>query len=298
MVSSTSGRPLPRASRTPQTDAHWLGLRVQADNAARALTADTLLPRLRRDLVTRGAEDSGVEVIDLGSGTGANQRWLAPRLPFGQSWLLIDQDEPLQRHHQPLPPQTRLVTADVGILTSILERPVKAQLVTCSALLDVLTQDQLGAISSALAAAQQPALFSLTVTGAMTLSPSHSLDSRLRHAFNDHQRSGGRAGPDAVQTLTRTLAATGFRHWVTETPWLLDRHTDTEFVNQFLTDRVAAAVAQDPGLNSVGAVWLAERLAQLDEHVLEISVGHCDLLVLPRSPVLGPGDRTRRNSLA
>jgi hypothetical protein len=149
-------------------------------------------------------------------------------------------------------------------------------------LLDVLTVDQLGAISSALAAAQQPALFGLTVTGAMTLSPAHSLDSQLIQAFNDHQRRGGRAGPDAVQILTRALRAAPFLHWTTETPWLLDRHTDREFIRQFLTDRVAAAVAHDPSLNSAGAVWLAVRLAQLDEHALEINVGHCDMLVLPR----------------
>ena len=70
--------------------------------------------------------------------------------------------------------------------------------------------------------------------------------------------------------------------WTTETPWLLDRHAGGEFVGRFLADRVAAAVAQDPSLNSVGAVWLAQRLGQSAEHALEISVGHRDVLVLPR----------------
>ena len=201
--SMASGVPanLPPAARTPQTDAHWLELRVQADNAARAVTARTLLPRLVHYLAATGAGNTGVEVIDLGSGTGANQRWLAPRLPFRQRWLLIDQEQALQHHH-PVAPRTRLLTADVGILTSVLDQLGSAQLVTCSALLDLLTLDQLEAISSALAAARQPALFSLTVTGAMELSPPHPLDSHLIRAFNDHQRRGGRAGPDAVQILT------------------------------------------------------------------------------------------------
>src|SRR5215207_6706404 len=115
MVPGVSGQPLPRAARTSQTDARWLALRVEADNAARALTAGTLLPRLVQYLATRGAADSGVEVIDLGAGTGANQRWLTPRLPFRQHWLLIDHDQAFL-HHQRVTPRTRLLTADVGIL--------------------------------------------------------------------------------------------------------------------------------------------------------------------------------------
>jgi hypothetical protein len=194
MASGVCGQPQPLTASTPQTDARWLGLRLQADSAARALTADTLLPRLAHFLATRGAGDAGVEVIDLGSGTGANQRWLAPRLPFGQRWLLIDRDQALQ-HHQPVPPRTRLLTADIKILASVLERPGDARLVTCSALLDVLTLDQLAVISSALVPAQQPALFSLTVTGAMKLAPAHSLDSHLIRAFNNHQRRGGVPAP-------------------------------------------------------------------------------------------------------
>jgi hypothetical protein len=66
------------------------------------------------------------------------------------------------------------LTADVGILTSVLDRLGSAQLVTCSALLDLLTIDQLDAIGSALAMARQPALVSLTVTGALELSPPHT----------------------------------------------------------------------------------------------------------------------------
>lgn len=280
MMPGGSGQPLPPAARTPRTDARWLDLRVRADNAARAVTAGTLLPRLVNYLATRGAESTGVEVIDLGSGTGANQRWLAPRLPFRQRWLLIDQDQALQ-HHQPAAPRTRLITADVGILASVLDRQDSVQLVTCSALLDVLTRDQLDALSSLLAAAQQPALFSLTVTGAMELSPANPLDSHLIGAFNDHQRRGGRSGPDAAKILTASLRATGCMVSTTETPWILDQHNNFEFVRRFLTDRVVAAIAQNPSLDSDGAAWLDLRLAQLAENALEISVEHRDLLVLP-----------------
>ncbi|HEY6812456.1 MAG TPA: hypothetical protein VI074_07185 [Propionibacteriaceae bacterium] len=60
-----------------------------------------------------------------------------------------------------------------GSSPHVLARLGSAQLVTCSALLDLLTIDQLDAIGSALALARQPALVSLTVTGALELSPPH-----------------------------------------------------------------------------------------------------------------------------
>ena len=69
--------------------------------------------------------------------------------------------------------------------------------------------------------------------------------------------------------------------WTTETPWRLDRHDDNEFVRRFLTDRVAEPSPTTPRLHSVGALWLAVRLAQLAEHALEISRAS-RLLVLPR----------------
>jgi hypothetical protein len=64
-----------------------------------------------------------------------------------------------------------------------LDRLGSAQLVTCSALLDLLTIDQLDAICSALAVARQSALVSLTVTGALELSPPQPFDSHLIRAF-------------------------------------------------------------------------------------------------------------------
>ncbi len=279
MVADTDGESLHPAAGTPRIDDRWLALRVPADNAARAVTTHTLLPRLIEHLAASGAEH-GLEVIDLGSGTGANQRWLAPRLPFRQRWLCVDQDPTLQPH--PVPPETQLVVANVGVLASILREPGGARLVTCSALLDLLTRAELEALGAALALARTPALFSLTVTGAMELSPPHPLDSSLLEAFNQQQRRGGRAGPDASQALSQLLDEADFSVRLAETPWLLGQRNDGEFVRRFLHDRVSAAAEHDPTLNSVGKAWLKLRLAQLAEAVLTISVGHLDVLIIPR----------------
>ena len=66
-------------------DADWLTLREAADRRARD---ETLPERLCAAWRRRGWS----RVVDLGSGTGANLRYLAPRLPSGQRWTLVDHD--------------------------------------------------------------------------------------------------------------------------------------------------------------------------------------------------------------
>jgi SAM-dependent methyltransferase len=68
--------------------AEWLALREGADVRARNrnLTQAVAAWFQLRDQIA---------VVDLGSGTGANLRAVAPLLPPKQSWLLIDKDEAL-----------------------------------------------------------------------------------------------------------------------------------------------------------------------------------------------------------
>ena len=66
----------------------WLDLREPADAAARA--AD-LVEHLRRHLPATGRR----VIHDLGCGTGAMGRWLAPLLPGPQHWVLHDRDPDL-----------------------------------------------------------------------------------------------------------------------------------------------------------------------------------------------------------
>src|ERR1700752_3888106 len=63
----------------------WLALREPADAAARS---PELAERLRRVLPSAGRH----VIHDLGCGTGAMGRWLAPRLPGPQHWILHDRD--------------------------------------------------------------------------------------------------------------------------------------------------------------------------------------------------------------
>ncbi len=66
----------------------WLALREPADAAARATD---LVEHVRRGLP---ATDRLV-IHDLGCGTGAMGRWLAPLLPGPQHWVVHDRDADL-----------------------------------------------------------------------------------------------------------------------------------------------------------------------------------------------------------
>ena len=66
----------------------WLRLREPADAAARS---DELGDRLGRQFASAGR----LVVHDLGGGSGAMGRWLAPRLPGPQHWVVHDRDADL-----------------------------------------------------------------------------------------------------------------------------------------------------------------------------------------------------------
>jgi hypothetical protein len=281
---AADGRGGARLSESPavvNVDPGWLAARAAADTSARASTVESLLPDLINYLIEIRAVDGVLEIIDLGAGTGANQKWLAPRLPFQQRWIHLDHDPVISRS-LPQPGDTMIIDSSVETLGRLLaEGSVDHRLVTCSALLDVLTTAQLDAVCEAVIDHQVPALFSLSVTGAQSVSPVDPHDQRLLDAFNDHQRRAGRAGPEAITLAGAALRAGGFTVSSAETPWQLSAPGDSAFVSQLLQERLDAAVAQDPGLSVLAKAWFELRRAQLELGVLQIEVGHRDILALP-----------------
>ena len=232
-------------------------------------------------LIEVRGNDGVLEIIDLGAGNGANQRWLAPRLPFQQRWIHLDHDPAISRS-LPQPGDTMIIDSSVESLGRLLaDGSIDHRLVTCSALLDVLTMAQLDAVCEAVIDNQVPALFSLSVTGTQSVSPVDPHDQHLLDAFNDHQRRNGRAGPEAITLAGDALRAGGFTVRTQETPWQLSASGDLAFVAQLLQERLDAAVAQDPGLAVMAKAWFELRRAQLELGVLRIEVGHRDILALP-----------------
>ena len=233
----------------PTVDPGWLAARAAADTSARAATLGSLLPELISYLTGTG-RDGVLKIIDLGAGTGANQRWLAPRLPFPQRWIHLDHDPVISRS-LPLPDHTMIIDAGVETLGRLLaSRSTDQHLVTCSALLDVLTMDQLDAVCRAVIDNQVPTLLSLTVTGTLNLTPVDPHDQLLQDAFNDHQ--GAPAEWSTCRHAGRRRVVRGRIHGPhPETSWQLTASSDAAFVDQLLQERLEAAVAHDPTLAAI-----------------------------------------------
>ncbi|MET8847777.1 class I SAM-dependent methyltransferase [Amycolatopsis sp. NPDC004625] len=263
----------------------WLYLREPADAAARATELlDPLRAHLTDDFTVR----------DLGCGTGSLGRWLAARLPGTQHWILHDHDTELLTHAQASLPGTALDGSPVDVVAE--QRDVTAlraadlagtSLVTASALLDLLTRDEITALATAVVEAGCAALLMLSVTGKVELSPADPLDPAIAAAFNAHQRriaENGRRllGPNAVDVAATAFGRLGATVRRADSAWRLGPD-QAELQRQWLEGWVAAAVEQLPQLRPVADVYLQRRLEMAAAGELHAVIHHGDLLVLPPS---------------
>ena len=243
----------------------WLALREPADAAARDTgLADELRDRLAPPLTVR----------DLGCGTGSMGRWLAPRLRGPQHWVLMDRDPALLTHAGTHLPDAVTVETRQGDVTALTDSDLGGtDLVTCSALLDLLTADEVDKLVAACAASGTAALFTLSVTGDVTLDPADPLDGVIADAFNAHQRRDGRLGPDAADVVAAAFAQAGATVSVRETPWRLGPD-NAALASEWLAGWVGAAAEQRPDLR------LDDYLRRRRSEAFSGEVGHKDVLAI------------------
>ncbi len=233
-------------------------------------------------------------------------RWLAPLLPaVAQHWVLYDRDPDLLRCATAQPVTARAPVAPDGGLPA--PRPPVAQptvatrqrditrldpadlagasLITASALLDMLTAEELERFVTSCAGAGCPVLVTLSVVGRVEFTPAEPLDHEVEEAFNEHQRrtTGGRRllGPDAVGVAVDRFVRLGGRVLVRPSPWRLGT-AEAVVAAEWFTGWLDAACEQRPELTGLTAGYRDRRLAQARSGRLGVTVHHDDLLVLPR----------------
>jgi len=204
------------------------------------------------------------------------------------------------------------VTADLA--KEGLDLIENVDLVTASALLDLVSEDWLRAVADRCRAENCAALFALSYDGSIEWSagegrpdstaPAHdplsatigSLDARVRDAVNAHQRQdkglGVALGPDAATFAQRCFEERGYRAWRRPSPWQLvaAEHTLGE---QLVEGWVGVAASSGTGLEGERADrgdvawsdqvadWAQRRLDALRSGSLRLNVGHQDVLALP-----------------
>ncbi|MET7806392.1 SAM-dependent methyltransferase [Micromonospora chersina] len=265
-------------SLLPPDFADWLRLREPADAAARSAE---LLDAVRRRLPA----DRPLVVHDLGSGTGSMARWLAPRLRGPQCWVLHERDADLRARAAAEP----VVAAD-GSPVSVLVRGsditrlgaadlADAHLVTASALLDMLTAEEIERIAGACAG--HLTLFAITVLGRVRFTPADPLDAEFEAAFNAHQRRtvAGRAllGPGAVDATVAAFRRRGVEVAVRSSPWRLGPEY-AALTAEWLVGWLDAAVEERPELGGVVDAYRERRLAEAADGRLRVVLDHADLL--------------------
>ncbi len=309
--------------------ANWLALREPFDAAARATAWSTLgrqLDTIRRP--TTSGTPAPLSVLDLACGTGANFRVLAPRLGGAQTWQLVDHDPALlaalphamarwahdqgyrfdsgHRHGAVLRAEgpgfsAELVTvcADIGNGLAALAGG-QPQLVTASALLDLVSARWLENLVHHACGAGAAVLCALTVDGRTEWGPPDAADAAVHRLFALHQRRdkgfGPALGPSAGPSAGRCLVAAHYTVRQANSDWVIDaaggQPQAPAMLAAMIEGMAAAAIAQQPDAVRTVRAWQARRMALIGRTLLR--VGHLDVMALPaRQP--GPDPTTDRH---
>lgn len=260
--------------------ADWLALREAYDLRARN-------PVVLNAVLGAVAARSNLRIVDLGCGTGSTLRALAPRFPARQQWRLIDHDRALLTRAADsaaaLDVTAITVAADLNIdLEAALDEPV--DLITTSALLDLVSDEWLERLISYAAANGVPVYAGLSYDGRIEFAPSHPLDDAVIQAVNRHQRRdkgfGPALGPSAAESALTKSAQRGFSVVHGPADWIAFEH-DRAFQDEIVRGW-AAAVRETGDIASPDlGRWLAYREKEIAAGRSSLRVGHVDFFVTP-----------------
>lgn len=271
--------------------AEWLALREPAD--ARLRSAE-----IAEAIAARFGTRTSVEVVDLGCGTGANLRATAPLLPQRQRWRLVDNDPALLAAaaetlagwaDDTRRDENALVLAKAGReiivhfrqcdlsrdLAGALGGP--ADLVTSSALLDLVSAAFVQRLVAAVASRRAVFHTVLTYNGIQRWRPRHPADNAVTAAFHRHQMRdkgfGPALGPAAPAHLADQLRIAGYSVLEGDSAWRLGPG-DARLIDE-LQAGAAAAVGETRAVDErTLAAWSGMKRTAAE-------IGHTDTLAFP-----------------
>lgn len=262
--------------------ASWLALREPYD--LRARNRDGL-----EAVAHAFAKHNAVAVADLACGTGATFRALSPHLPARQDWRMVDNDLSLLARAAPASTPTGISVRTMPVdlsrdLELALDGPL--DLVTNSALLDLVSAEWLERLTVEVAARNLPLYAALIYDGRVAFDPALPDDAKIVDAVNRHQRTdkgfGPALGPAAAGELIARFEAIDYRVDHGPSDWVFGPD-DIEIQKDVVTGWAAAA-------REIGGVpvpdivrWVEARHKAIEDRRSSITVGHADVFARPKA---------------
>jgi hypothetical protein len=260
--------------------ATWLALREPHD--ARARNAEVLAA-----VTASFKQDQAIHITDLACGTGSTMRALSPLLAARQEWRLVDNDIALLSEAETSRSLERVAATAVALdlnrsLDVALKPPI--DLVTTSALLDLVSDTWLKRLAAILAARSIPFYAALSYDGRIEMTPRDPGDAAVIAAVNAHQRTnkgfGPALGPAAANDVVTHFQSHGYSLVHGNSDWLIGSD-DFEMQSEILLGWASAAV--DTGMLPVADAdaWLTRRRDAVAAGLSSIRVGHVDVFAAP-----------------
>jgi hypothetical protein len=260
--------------------ADWLALREPYDRAARNAQ---VLAAVGRHFSGQAA----IAVVDLACGTGSTMRTVAPQLPPRQAWRLVDNDlSLLARAAAPAQSAQLTVTARPVDLARDLELALEGplDLLTTSALFDLVSQPWLDRLAVEAAARYLPVYAALTYNGEVTIGPADPFDVVIVDGVNRHQRTdkgfGPALGPGAADAAKSAFERVGYSLMQGRSDWSFGPG-DRE-IQRLVLAGFASAVGElgDVPPGEI-AGWVGRRGGHLAAGRANMTLGHVDLFAWP-----------------
>jgi hypothetical protein len=258
----------------------WLSLREPYDRAARnAVVLDAVAGAF--------ADQTAISVVDLACGTGATLRAIGARLPPRQNWRLVDNNlSLLAKAAAPTGlPQVSVITRPVDLARDLelaLDGPL--DLITTSALLDLVSAEWLDRLIVEAAARRLPIYAALSYDGRTVTDPGAVFDAEILAGFNLHQRTDKGFGP-ALGPRAATRAVQRFEHFgysvvQGRSDWVFGPDDRTIQESLFADWAGVGALTTTMSAHEI-ARWLAQRRACLAQGLSTLQIGHVDIFARP-----------------
>jgi hypothetical protein len=260
--------------------AEWLALRESHDMRARN-------PVVLGAVADRFRSHDAIRVVDLACGAGSTVRAVGSHLPARQHWDLVDSDPHLLtlacRENSAGDVRLNAVPFDLnGNLECVLDG--SKDLITTSALLDLVSDTWLDRFARHAAACALPVYAALTYDGRTGFSPSDPLDEKITSAVNAHQRTdkgfGPALGPSAAVAAISRFEALGYQVVQGHSDWVIGP-ADCEMQRELLSGWAQAAKEIDALSHRDIDDWLTRRKEMVDAGASTLRVGHVDFFAAP-----------------